>query len=72
MATYNGALERLARSAQKARSSLDFYKHQALAHCENHCTKQQVSKARVQADLNLIELLSSIESEIALMERDNA
>ena len=72
MGTYNPALERLEASARKARSARDFYKHQAISHCENHCTRQQVAKARVQADLNLIELLSRIESELEAMRTGHA
>ena len=70
MTTYNPALERLERGAQEARSSLDYFKHQALSHCENATSKQQVSKARVQADLSLIALLSQLETEIALMRKN--
>tara|TARA_R110002110_G_scaffold25895_4_gene95890 strand:+ start:3647 stop:3868 length:222 start_codon:yes stop_codon:yes gene_type:complete len=72
MGTYNAALERLEDPVRKARSALDYYKFQAISHCENHCTKQQVVKARVQADLNLIQLLASLESEIDAMRSNHA
>ena len=69
MMSYTGPLERLQPAVKKARSALDYYKHQAVAHCENGASKTQVSRARTQSDLNLIALLASIELEIEALRR---